>query len=191
MFNAASAVNKSARARCRSNPLKGLTMTTQDSADTSTRLPMRWAPVQIAALAVGAVFLLIGVLGFIPGITTHYDQLTFAGHHSEAALLSVFNVSVLHNLVHLGFGIAGLALARRLRAARGHLIVGGVIYLVLWLYGLLIDRESVMNFVPVNTADNWLHLGLGAGMLALGLGLSRARSDTAAVGEVSTPRITR
>ena len=166
-------------------------MTTQDSADTSTRLPMRWAPVQIAALAVGAVFLLIGVLGFIPGITAHYDQLTFAGHHSEAALLGVFNVSVLHNLVHLGFGVAGLALARRFRAARGYLIVGGVIYLALWLYGLLIDRESVMNFVPVNTADNWLHLGLGAGMLALGVGLSRVRSGTAAVGEVSTPRISR
>jgi hypothetical protein len=49
-----------------------------------------------------------------------------------------------------------------------------VIYLVLWLYGLLIDHGSDANFVPVNTADNWLHLGLGVGMIALGLVTSAA-----------------
>ncbi len=46
-------------------------------------------------MAVGAVLLLAGVLGFIPGVTTDYDALTFAGHHSGAQLLGVFNVSVL------------------------------------------------------------------------------------------------
>src|ERR1700712_477713 len=117
-------------------------------------------PVQIAALVVGAVFLLVGVLGFIPGITTHYDQLTFAGHHSEAALFGVFNVSVLHNIVHLAFGVAGIALARTFNTARSYLIGGGVIYLLLFIYGLVIDRESSMNFVPVNNADNSLHLVL-------------------------------
>jgi hypothetical protein len=45
---------------------------------------------------------------------------------------------------------------------------------VLWLYGLLIDHGSDANFVPVNTADNWLHLGLGVGMIALGLLTARA-----------------
>ena len=59
------------------------------------------------------MFLAVGVLGFVPGITTHYDQLTFAGHHSDAALLAIFNVSVLHNLAHLAFGVAGIALARK------------------------------------------------------------------------------
>ena len=131
------------------------------------------APVQTAALVVGVVFLLVGVLGFIPGVTTHYDQLTFAGHHSEAALLGIFNVSVLHNVVHLLFGIAGILLARTFTAARAYLVGGGVVYLVLFVYGLVIDRESAMNFVPVNTADNWLHLGLAAGMLLLGLTLGR------------------
>jgi hypothetical protein len=134
-------------------------------------------PVQKAALAVGAVFLVVGVLGFIPGVTTHYDQLTFAGHHSEAALLGVFNVSVLHNIVHLAFGVAGIALARTWNAARGYLIGGGIVYLVLFLYGLVIDHGSDMNFVPVNNADNWLHLVLAAGMLALGLALGRNRRN--------------
>jgi hypothetical protein len=130
--------------------------------------------VQVAAAVVAAVFLLVGVLGFIPGVTTHYDQLSFAGHESMAMLLGLFMVSVLHNIVHLLFGIAGLAAARTPRGARLFLIVGGAVYLVLWLYGLLIDHGSDANFVPVNTADNWLHLGLGVGMIALGLLTARA-----------------
>ncbi|GAA3029157.1 DUF4383 domain-containing protein [Actinokineospora globicatena] len=135
-------------------------------------------PVQLAAAAVGAVFLLVGVLGFVPGVTTHYDQLTFAGHHSEAALLGIFNVSVLHNLVHLAFGVAGLALARAVGSARTYLIGGGVVYLVLWLYGIVIDHDSAANFVPVNTADNWLHLGLAIGMIGLGVALTAHRRST-------------
>src|SRR3954467_13822129 len=98
----------------------------------------RRTPVQLAALIVGVVFLLVGVLGFVPGVTTHYDQLTFAGHHSEAALLGIFNVSVLHNIVHLLFGVAGIALARTFNTARAYLIVGGIVYLVLFIYGLVI-----------------------------------------------------
>jgi hypothetical protein len=134
--------------------------------------------VQKAALVVGVVFLAVGVLGFIPGITTNYDQLSFAGHHSEAALLGIFNVSVLHNLVHLAFGIAGVALARTFNGARMYLIGGGIVYLVLFVYGLVIDHHSAANFVPVNGADNWLHLVLGVGMVALGAALGRTRGVT-------------
>ncbi|MFD7300872.1 DUF4383 domain-containing protein [Streptomyces pharetrae] len=132
-------------------------------------------PVQQAALIVGVVFLLVGVLGFIPGVTTHYDTMEFAAHHSEAKLFGVFQVSILHNLVHLAFGLAGLALSRTASQARLYLLVGGAIYLVLWLYGLIIDHDSAANFVPVNTADNWLHLVLGLGMIALGALLTRRR----------------
>jgi hypothetical protein len=137
----------------------------------ATTLAVR-TPIQKTALAVGTVFLLVGILGFIPGITTHYDQLNFAGHHSEAALLGIFNVSVLHNIVHLAFGVAGIVLARTFNTARTYLIGGGVIYLVLFVYGLLIDHDSSMNSVPVNNADNWLHLGLAAAMLVLGIAAS-------------------
>jgi hypothetical protein len=135
-------------------------------------------PVQKASLAVGAVFLAVGLLGFVPSITTNYDQLTFASHHSDAALLGIFNVSVLHNLVHLAFGVAGIALARNFNCARSYLIGGGVVYLVLFIYGLVIDHDSSANFVPVNDADNWLHLGLAVAMIALGAALGRRRDDT-------------
>jgi hypothetical protein len=121
------------------------------------------------ATAVGAVFLLVGVLGFIPGITTNYGDMTFAGHLSDAKLLGVFQVSILHNIVHLLFGVAGLAMARRTASAVNYLIAGGVIYLVLWIYGLLVGADSAANFVPLNTADDWLHFVLGLGMIGLGV----------------------
>ncbi|CAL9623817.1 hypothetical protein SUDANB120_05930 [Streptomyces sp. enrichment culture] len=139
-----------------------------------TRAQPRTA-VQLAALAVGAVFLLIGILGFIPGITTDYDTLRFAEHHSEAKLLGVFQVSVLHNIVHLLFGAAGLAMARAAGSARAYLVGGGVVYLLLWLYGLIIDHDSAANFIPLNDADNWLHFLLGILMVLLGVLLSRRR----------------
>jgi hypothetical protein len=120
-----------------------------------------------AALAVGAVFLLVGILGFIPGITTHYGAMEFAGHHSGAKLLGVFQVSVLHNLVHVLFGVAGIAMSRRADSAFTFLVGGGAIYLVLWLYGMVVGNKAEANFVPVNDADDWLHLLLGAGMVAL------------------------
>jgi len=146
---------------------------TDYSANQATVGARRRAPVQVAALLVGVVFLLVGVLGFIPGVTTNFEQLTFAGHQSEAALLGIFNVSVLHNIVHLLFGIAGVLAARTFSAARTYLIVGGIIYLALFVYGMLIDHDSAANFVPVNTADNYLHLALGLGMVALGALLGR------------------
>ncbi len=126
-----------------------------------------------AARVVGIVFLLVGILGFIPGITTPYDQLAAAGPHSGAKLLGLFQVSILHNIVHLLFGVAGLAMARRARTAYLYLVVGGVIYLVLWLYGLFVDKASAANFVPLNTADDWLHFVLGVGMIGLGVALNR------------------
>ncbi|KOV84930.1 DUF4383 domain-containing protein [Nocardia sp. NRRL S-836] len=129
--------------------------------------------VQQAALAVAAVFGLVGVLGFIPGITTNYDTMTFAGHHSEAMLLGIFAVSVLHNIVHLLFAVAGFLAARTASGAKAYLIGGGAVYLVLWLYGLVIDKASQANFVPLNTADDWLHFVLGIGMIGLGVALGR------------------
>ncbi|GLX96634.1 DUF4383 domain-containing protein [Herbidospora sp. NBRC 101105] len=131
------------------------------------------SPLRQASLIAGVVFLLVGLLGFIPGVTTNYDTMEFAGHHSEALLLGVFQVSILHNIVHLLFGVAGIAAARTASAARAFLIGGGVVYLLLFVYGLIVDHDDDGNFVPLNTADNWLHLALGLGLLTLGVVLSR------------------
>lgn len=144
-----------------------------------TRKSFMGSPVQIGALVVGIAFLLAGLMGFIPGITTNFETMQFAGHESEAMLLGIFQVSILHNLVHALFGIVGIAMARLASTARAFLIVGGVIYLILWIYGLVIDHESAANFVPLNEAVDWLHFALGLGMVALGLILPRlARNRT-------------
>ena len=86
---------------------------------------------------------------------------------------------MLHNVVHLLFRVAGLAMARTWESARLYLIGGGAIYLVLFVYGLVVGEGSKANFVPLNSADNWLHLLLGAGMIALGLLLTRDRHERA------------
>ncbi|WP_082874527.1 DUF4383 domain-containing protein [Arthrobacter sp. OY3WO11] len=134
---------------------------------------------QKAALGTGAVFCLAGILGFIPGITSNYDSLRLAGHASEALLLGVFQVSVLHNTVHLVFGAAGILMSRSHPQARNFLIYGGVIYLVLWLYGLLVGDPTPANFIPANDADNWLHLVLGLAMIALAVMLARGPAPAA------------
>jgi hypothetical protein len=137
---------------------------------------------QKAAMVVAATFLLVGVLGFVPGITSDYDSMEFAGHESGAQLLGIFGVSILHNIVHLLFGAAGLALARTWEGARAFLLGGGAIYLLLVVYGLLVDRHDEANFVPLDAADNWLHLVLGLGMVGLGLALGRSRTEGASYG---------
>jgi hypothetical protein len=149
----------------------------------TTHADDRGKTVRLAATAVGATFLLVGILGFVPGITTNYDAMEFAGHESRAKLLDLFQVSILHNIVHLLFGIVGLAMARKTSSAVTYLIGGGAIYLVLWVYGLVTDKMSEANFVPLNTADDWLHFVLGLGMIGLGLlGRNALRSTTTATG---------
>jgi hypothetical protein len=131
------------------------------------------SPIQSVAMLVGVVFIVVGILGFIPGITTNYDDLKFAGHNSDAQLLGIFDVSILHNIVHLLIGVAGIALARTIDGARTYLIGGGLVYLVLFVYGAIWHGEKGSNWIPVNWADNILHLALGAGMVVIGIALSK------------------
>jgi arginine exporter protein ArgO len=135
--------------------------------------------IQNVARIVGVVFLLVGIAGFIPGLTTGYDKMSFAGMGSMAMLLGLFQVSILHNIVHLLFGIVGLLSARTARGAKRFLIGGGIVYAILWIYGLVIDNSSSANFVPLNTADNWLHFVLAVGMILLGVLLGRDRTRDA------------
>ncbi len=124
--------------------------------------------VQSLAALVGVVFVVAGILGFIPGITTHYGDLGFAGQGSGAKLIGLFQTSVLHNLVYIASGV-GIFMAKTAEGARTYLIGGGVVYLVVWLVGLI----GGLEWLPVNAADNWLHFVLGLGMIALGFVTAR------------------
>ena len=141
---------------------------------------------QTLALVFGIAFLGAGILGFVPGITSNYDELKFAGPDSEAELLGLFQVSVFHNIFHAIFGIAGLALARSWEGASRYLLGSGVIYAVLVLYGIIFGGDDGdANFIPVNNVDTYvLHVGLALGLLGSwaatrGEGRTRMRSTTA------------
>ena len=79
-------------------------------------------------------------------------------------------------------GFAGLWMARSNSSARTYLIGAGVLYLLLFIYGLIIPLNSDANFVPFNWADNWLHLILAALMIILGFVLGSDRSKSASRG---------
>lgn len=133
---------------------------------------------QRAALITGIAFLAVGILGFIPGVTSDFDEMTFAGHHSGAMLLGIFEVSVLHNIVHLLFGVIGIAASRTSsRASYSYLLYGGIIYFALFLYGMFVGHDSSSNFVPVNDADNALHFFLSVGMVGAALALRSRSAD--------------
>ena len=134
----------------------------------------RTTPVQTVARLVGVVFLLVGIAGFIPGITTHlYEGLEFAGDDGTSELLGLFQVSVLHNIVHALFGI-GILMAATPQGARTFLLGSGALYVVLFVLGLL----DGLSWVPANDADDWLHLVLGIGLIGLGLITTRDRDTT-------------
>jgi hypothetical protein len=114
---------------------------------------------QTLALAFGIVFLLVGILGFIPGITEDAPG-DFAGEDSEGSLLGIFQVSVLHNLAHLAFGI-GILAARKHASALTYLLVGGVAYAGLFLLGIV----GAMDWLPADDSDDWLHLVLAAALI--------------------------
>jgi hypothetical protein len=127
--------------------------------------------VQHAAATIGAVLGLVGLLGFLPGLTVHLEDLTVAGARTTTLLFGLFAVSVVHNVIHLGLAVAGLAMATSARLARWYLLAGGGVHLLIALTG----RTPAAELFPLNTADNWLHLTLGAAMSGLSLLPGRAR----------------
>jgi hypothetical protein len=114
---------------------------------------------QNLALVFGVVFVIVGILGFIPGITEDAPG-DFAGEDSEGSLFGIFQVSVLHNLAHLAFGI-GILAARRHDTSLQYLLWGGVAYAGLFVLGIL----GLMDWLPADDTDDWLHLVLALGLL--------------------------
>ena len=121
------------------------------------------------AFVIGATFVLVGVLGFVPGIVRMFGDLSFKGPESDAQLLGLFDISVVHNIVHLLFGV-GLLASRRATWAVRYLLIGGIAYAAVFVYGLfVVNSTSSINFLPINTADNILHFVLSVTMIALGV----------------------
>lgn len=111
-------------------------------------------------------FLMIGFAGFVPAMTWNLHTIEM-GYGSEAMVLGIFQVSVLHNIIHLLAGLAGLSLSRFSDSARWYLRVGSGVAVVLWILGLLVDRVSYSNFLPLNTVDDWAYFVIALVMVGL------------------------
>jgi hypothetical protein len=108
-----------------------------------------------SALVFGIIFLLVGILGFIPG-------------NGIVGTEATFEANALHNVVHLIFGLILVIIAvKSAEKSVGTLKVVGVIYILLAIIGF-VQETSILGIVPVNGADNWLHLILGVLIAALG-----------------------
>ena len=136
----------------------------------------RYTPAQLYSLAFGATLLLVGILGFIAEASFN------AGSDVNGSNFILFEVNGWHNLVHIASGLLGLALWRSVSGARSYALGFGAVYLIVTLWGF-IDGNDVLGLIPVNAADNVLHLlisvlGIGAG-LASRDATARTRQATA------------
>jgi hypothetical protein len=119
-------------------------------------------PAQLYALLFGILLLVVGILGFIA------DSSFGTGSDVEGSDFIVFEVNGWHNIVHILSGLLGLALSRRRDTARAYALGFGAVYLVVTIWGF-ITGDQVLWLIPVDTADNVLHLLIAAAGLAAGL----------------------
>jgi Domain of unknown function (DUF4383) len=123
------------------------------------------SPAQIFALAIGLTLVVAGILGFF------YNASFATGDSTEReAVLGILDVNGWHNIVHIATGVLGLAVAGSYGGARGYAIGLGAVYLLVALLGFVAgDGGEILNFIPVNTEDNVLHLLIGIAGVGAGL----------------------
>lgn len=135
---------------------------------------MSSSPNRIVATVFGAVYLLVGLLGF--AVTGGVGFIATEG----GLLLGIFEVNPLHNIAHLLIGgallVAGLANAR---AAKGVNTTVGAVYLLLGIVGFFLTGPA--NILALNVPDHFLHLASAVVLLGVGLGTERNVPRTAAV----------
>jgi hypothetical protein len=127
------------------------------------------------ALVLGAIYTVVGILGFVPGVLTappagappvRVDQ-------AYGYLFGLFPVNVLHSLVHLGIGIWGLVASRRPSPSRDYARALAVIFGVLTIMGLIPGLRTVGGLIPLFGHDIWLHALTAIVAAYFGFGRSR------------------
>ena len=121
--------------------------------------------IQTFARIFGIVFLIVGIGGFIPGLTQPHDHPGLTVAAGSGMELGLFPVNVLHNIIHIAFGVWGLIAARALDSARMYARVVAVAYAVLTILGLVPATNTTFGLVPIYGHDVWLH-GLLAAVAA-------------------------
>jgi hypothetical protein len=119
---------------------------------------------QVYAMALGGVLVLVGIVGFL------VEPSFGVGDSAQRGTLILFDINGWHNVVHLLSGIVGLAMAGTAARARLFSIGYGVVYVLVTILGFVVgDGGLLLSIIPINTADNLLHLvialtGIGVGL---------------------------
>jgi len=115
----------------------------------------------------GVVFLLVGIAGFVPGITPPHSHPDVTVDAYLGLELGLFPVNLLHNLVHIAFGVWGLAAGLSYAASRVYFRSVAVIYALLAVMGLIAaaNLHTTFGLIPLYGNDVWLH-GLLAAVAA-------------------------
>lgn len=114
--------------------------------------------VQTAAKVFGVVFIVIGLLGFVPALTPNGN------------LLGIFEVGLVHNLVHILSGVAALVLSSSYSGAKTYFKVFGVVYALVTVLGIFYGDRALLGIMNHNIADIFLHMVIAAAALYLGFG---------------------
>jgi hypothetical protein len=113
------------------------------------------SPAQLYALVLGVVLVAVGIIGFF------YEASFATGGEPRAAVFGAFDVNGWHNVVHLLTGVLGLAVAGSWSGARTYALALGVVYVLIAIWGFASTGETLVSLLPINTADNILHLVIG------------------------------
>ncbi len=110
------------------------------------------------ALVFGIIYLLVGILGFIPSLSTHpADAPHLSVESGHGYLLGLFPINILHNVVHLIIGVAGIVASRSLGGARFYAQALAVVYGLLAVLGLIPATNTTFGLIPIHGNDIWLH----------------------------------
>jgi hypothetical protein len=142
------------------------------------------------ALILGIVFLLVGILGFVPGINQmHGDHPDLkVGGPGHGNLLTLFHVNVLHNAVHLLFGVLGIAMSRRYDSARMYAQIVAIAYALLVVLGLIPATKYLFGLVPIEGNDVWLHAVIAIAAAYFGFAAPATEMRTDEYSATGTPR---
>lgn len=112
-----------------------------------------------SAKVFGYILLLVGILGFIPGVTT-----------SDGLLLGLFQVNALHNVIHIVTGLIGVyaGMQADAKASRTFFQVFGIIYALIAILGFVYGDGDILGVVASNMADTWLHVVIAVYALYMG-----------------------
>lgn len=132
--------------------------------------------IRTLALLFGIANLAACIGGFLPFTTRPIPpgspELTMTAFY--ALFLGLYPINMLHNLIHLGLGIGGVAVYRSTEAARRYWVIVGVLLTILTVLGLIPATSTLGGFVPLYGHDVWLHAA--EAVLAFYLGLVHGRS---------------